>query len=120
MISMSRELVLIPKEEYESLLQTKQENGPPDHLTNEKDETVDTKHPMENKEMQLQESMDKNELVKDNTKEPQPEMKGTGKKYVRQSIDKFLKQTTQYKGKKRQKKDSKSRRNLIKHKWIHY
>lgn len=120
MIVMAQELVLIPKEEYESLL-SKQKNAP-DHRTTEQDEATDTKYSIEHDEAQLQEPAGKKNLesVKDIVQEPKSEMKGTGKKYVTESIEKFLKLATQSKRKKRQTKNSKSKRNLIKQKWIHY
>lgn len=124
MIVMAQELVLIPKEEYESLL-AQQKNTPAhkttehpqEHQTTEQDETADAKYPIQHKEAQLKEPANKR---KDIAQEPPPEMKGAGKKYVRQSIEKFLKLTTRSKRNKRQTKDSKWRRNLIKQKWIHY
>ena len=145
---MAQELVLIPKEEYELLL-SKQKRTP-DYIINQDEvasvnQSVNNKQNstlMESnkedlrqaQEAPVNESLNNVQKLNESKKEENAKlvkafqesksaMKGAGKKYVRQSIEQFLTlagSKYQRKNSKSKGKKSKTKRNSIQQRWIHY
>ena len=145
---MAQELVLIPKEEYELLL-SKQKRTP-DYIINQDEvasvnQSVNNKQNstlMESnkedlrqaQEAPVNESLNNVQKLNESKKEENAKlvkavqesksaMKGAGKKYVRQSIEQFLilaGSKYQRKNSKSKGKKSKTKRNSIQQRWIHY
>lgn len=130
---MAQELVLIPKDEYESLLTNKKMAKVDDVLDPEEpnaDYSLDRKDKdSENMVQQpistafsapIKGSSEKNLKSATNVPEAQLQMKGSGKTYVKQSIEKFLKLASRTKSRNKRNKGSRSKKNLIRKRWIHY
>ena len=145
---MAQELVLIPKEEYELLL-SKQKRTP-DYIINQDEvasvnQSVNNKQNStlmesnkedlrQDQEAPVNESLNNVQKLNESKKEENAKlvkavqkskfaMKGAGKKYVRQSIEQFLTlagSIYQRKNSKSKGKKSKTKRNSIQQRWIHY
>lgn len=130
---MAQEMVLIPKEEYESLL-TELKLKKRDNVNEQKEHNADSsqanaKVSLENdqkpKSTFVNSSMteageDSNWESASNLQKPKLQMKGTGKTYVRRSIEEFLKLASQSKSRQKQTRASRSKKNMIRYKWVPY
>ena len=120
---MAQELVLIPKDEYESLLS--KSNIEPEHsekTANESSEQQCSKNSLEDAKMP-DEASQHNFLTKDDIVEkPKSVMSGSGKKYVRQSVEKFLAAQNSEPGQRQARAERyKKKKNVIKRrKWLRY
>ena len=145
---MAQELVLIPKEEYELLLSKQKRTA--DYIINQDEgasvnQSVNNKQNStlmesnkenlsQDQEAPVNESLNNVQKLNESKKEENAKfmkavqesrsaMKGAGKKYVRQSIEQFLTlagSKYQRKNSKSKGKNSKTKRNSIQQRWIHY
>lgn len=130
---MAQEMVLIPKEEYESLL-TELKLKKRDNVNEQKQHNADSsqanaKVSLENDQKpkstfvnssMLEAGEDSNWESASNLQKPKLQMKGTGKTYVRRSIEEFLKLASQSKSRQKQTRASRSKKNMIRYKWVPY
>lgn len=115
---MAQEMVLIPKEEYESLM-LEQDKKMDDVDGKVQKERIKPLQSNVNDSQIKDKAQADNLCVSDERQEPNfnSSTKGEGKKYVKQSMEQFLKLASKP---KRMKKKSVVRRNPIKQRWIQY
>ena len=111
---MARELVLIPKEEYEALLADHQKT-----VEEKTEREAPTLHkndgrPASNNEQMLKTTPTAEKKVKLKKAVKKSHMKGNGKRYVKKTLKEFLKLPSLTKNK------SNSNEKTVKRKWMHY